>query len=431
MRKVAALFAACWAAAPHAAPGRPGKKRNIAVEVGVAGPMVSGTHLEDSDEELLQPSSHPATEKSNQEAFLVESESGTEVSHLDLTAIGLGQLTPWDTWGATACVVFSALTCMVAARCVDARSSPAGKGQKKAEPMSQTSFGLLISVFSTSIFSFASVLMKADKMDSGVPFPSSAVVTLRGLASLTLGVVACWLRGAPLLPPRCSATLARGACDAGATFCFYYGCTHLPLGLATVIHFTNPFWSIPLATAVLGEPCCLVDICIVVVGFLGMLVVLSDDLANPRISNVNAALVTLLGSTLQAANYAFGRLAVRAEGQHWTQAAVAFGIVSVPLSSCILYMDAAGQAALPEAIASTFLLADTAGVVACALTAQVLLVYALGFTPASLVAMIRIVDIPMAALWGLLFFDEQLTFTEVCGGVIIVGASCSLVWYHN
>jgi len=391
--------------------------------------MVTGTHLEASDAEVLHESSIPA---SDPEAFLVESERGTEVSKMDIAAVGLGQLTFWDTWGATACVVFSALTCMVAARCVDSRSSATGKTQaKKAEPMSQTSVGLLISVFSTSIFSFASVLMKADKMDSGVPFPSSAVVTLRGLASLALGVVACWLRGAPLLPPRCTATLTRGACDAGATFCFYYGCTHLTLGLATVIHFTNPFWAIPLATAILGEPCSLVDICIVVVGFLGMLVVLSDDLANPRISNVTAALVTLLGSTLQAANYAFGRLAVRAEGQHWTQAAVAFGLVSVPLSSCILYMDAAGQAALPEAIRSIFLLADTAGVVACALTAQVLLVYALGFTPASLVAMIRIVDIPMAALWGLLFFGEQLTFTEVFGGVIIVGASCSLVWYHN
>mmetsp|Transcript_52600 Transcript_52600/g.139673 ORF Transcript_52600/g.139673 Transcript_52600/m.139673 type:complete len:333 (-) Transcript_52600:256-1254(-) len=187
---------------------------------------------------------------------------------------------------------------------------------------------------STILFTLASVVVKADTLPDGAPFPTVILNLFRAATCGGLGALGCWWTGRPLLPRNgWIATATRGCADFIGTFCFYYACGRLPLAVATVLNFTNPFWALPMAKMVLGEQFGMREVSVVGIGLIGVIVtVLPKHLssADAKPIAVVPVIVVMIGSVMQAINFVAGSVSVRKEGAHWLHAWVAYGFAALP-----------------------------------------------------------------------------------------------------
>mmetsp|Transcript_35292 Transcript_35292/g.77273 ORF Transcript_35292/g.77273 Transcript_35292/m.77273 type:complete len:436 (-) Transcript_35292:53-1360(-) len=288
---------------------------------------------------------------------------------------------------------------------------------------------------STILFTLASVVVKADTLPDGAPFPTVILNLFRAATCGGLGALGCWWTGRPLLPRHgWKATATRGCADFIGTFCFYYACGRLPLAVATVLNFTNPFWALPMAKVVLGEQFGMREVSVVGIGLIGVIVTVVPKhlaAADSKPVSLVPVVVVMIGSVMQAVNFVAGSVSVRQEGAHWLHAWVAYGVAALPMGSLLfLIANAAGSpaASLEEADkADAHDVALTILFVACAESAHALLTKSLGGVCAPVAAMIRMLNAPLGAVLAFFVFGEGLTIDSIFGCFLVLGSSLTLV----
>jgi drug/metabolite transporter (DMT)-like permease len=131
--------------------------------------------------------------------------------------------------------------------------------------------------------------------------------------------------------------LLRGLLDFVASNLFYFACSKLPIGIATVIYFTNPFWAGILGKMLLDEKYTLRQFGLVCCGSLGILVALwpEVDMGPSSAMSVPGLVAAGLGSLFQAGQYVTGR-ACCGSRMHWLHQNLAYSLAGMSLGPLLI-----------------------------------------------------------------------------------------------
>lgn len=190
---------------------------------------------------------------------------------------------------------------------------------------------------------------------------------------------------------------------------WFYGVAAIPLAQLVAIEFTNPIWVALLAPLLLGERLTQSGIVAVCLGFIGILIVARPGLAPLELGH-GAALLAAIGFALT--NIFTRRL--REDGTlcilFWmtlSQAVMGFAI-AIPLGLTLITLD---------------MLPWTLFIGICGLTAHYSLTQALGLAPATIVAPMEFMRLPVIAIAAALLYGEELELAVFIGAVLIMSGN--------
>jgi drug/metabolite transporter (DMT)-like permease len=265
--------------------------------------------------------------------------------------------------------------------------------------------GIRATVFAAFFFSVMSLLVKL----IGGEVPVAQIVFVRGLFALGFTYwllrqtrVAVWGTKRPLL-------WVRGLLGTGSLTCFYYALVHLPLAEATVIQFTNPLWTLPLAAIFLGERLSSRALAVGVMCLIAVILIARPGiLFGAEAADFSPVVLTVaLGGAIFAAAAA---ITVRRLSETDTSVVIVFYFALVTMLASAPFVVLDGVRATPI----EWLLMLAVG--ASGLAGQLYLTRGLRLEPAGRVASIGYLQIVFVGIWGLMFF------AEIPDGWTIVGA---------
>lgn len=202
--------------------------------------------------------------------------------------------------------------------------------------------------------------------------------------------------------------LLRSALLFFATIMFFSGFALMPLAEVIAVAQVAPLAITALAALALAERVGPYRWAGVAAGFLGALVIIG-----PSGAEIGWAALLPLGGALSFAAYSVATRFLGAEESPWTT---------------FLYTGAVGAAAATLALPWVWETPDIADLPLLAAVGlfggagQLMLIFAMGFAPASAVAPFLYINLLWAALFGFVFFDEIPGVATMLGGALIVGA---------
>lgn len=191
---------------------------------------------------------------------------------------------------------------------------------------------------------------------------------------------------------------------------WFYGVAVIPLAQLVALEFSNPLWVAMLAPLMLGETMTRARMIGALIGFLGVLVV-----ARPGFAPLEAGHFAGLGAAIGfAMNTIFTKKLMRTD-----------------TTLCVLFWMTASQTVMGFALAAPggvtmFSLSMTPWIIVvgiAGLTAHYCLTSALGHAPASVVAPMEFVRLPVIATLGMLVYGEPLEVVVFVGGAIILAGN--------
>lgn len=308
---------------------------------------------------------------------------------------------------------------------------------ESGEPSRIRLFGFASVFVSTFFFSLVSVLIKCDRLPSGHVVSTVEIAISRAVAGLLLSVIGLKVLGLSVVPDYLDSytiwiALLRGALDFLASNCFYFACAELPISVATVIYFTNPFWAGGLSWLILHEEFGLRRMLLTLLAVLGVVISVFPDLARDtrdirgsRSIRVMSLAAALCGSFLQAGQYVAGRI-ITSNGIHWLHANLGYSVAGLCLAPGLLMGSlAVGEEVVSPAEWSARVWTITSLIVVFALFAQASLILGVSVLEASVTAVVRTLDIPLAMIWAYSLLAEAPEVSQVLGSGVLVVA-CAL-----
>ena len=191
---------------------------------------------------------------------------------------------------------------------------------------------------------------------------------------------------------------------------WFYGITLIPLAQLIALEFTNPIWVALLAPFMLGEKMSRLRLVAALVGFVGIIIV-----AQPGVTPLNIGHAAALGSSI---GFAFNTIFTRQIMRFDTVLCVLFWMTLMQ-AGFALALSLPGGIALP----STAVLPWIFIVGICGLSAHYCLTSALANAPATIVAPMDFIRLPLIAVVGMLFYAEPLMRAVFLGGGFIIVAN--------
>ncbi|WP_259732330.1 MULTISPECIES: DMT family transporter [Synechococcales] len=273
-------------------------------------------------------------------------------------------------------------------------------------------------LLSALAFSLMGVCVKA----LGGRLPVAQVVLARSVVSL---LISWWLlRRAGLSPwgQRRWLLVSRGVLGTAGLYCVFLAIAGLPLAVATVLQYLHPTFTALLAWPLLGErPGARVWLA-VALGWLGVLL-LTDPAALAVFQPVGTAagvalptgplLFALAGAMLSALAYVSVRALRRSE--HPLVVVFYFPLMALPLSLPLVLLNPVA----PRPAEWGWLL----GVGVFTQLGQLALTRGLMAMPAARATALSYVQVPLAALWGLLWFGESLDPDILTAAGLVLGST--------
>jgi len=191
---------------------------------------------------------------------------------------------------------------------------------------------------------------------------------------------------------------------------WFYGIATIPLAQLVAIEFTSPIWIALLAPLMLGERLRTSGTIAVALGFAGILIV-----ARPGVAPLAPGHAAALGAAL---GFALTNIFTRRLTRHDSTLCVLFWMT---LSQAVM-----GFAfALPGGV-TLFTWAMTPWVLfvgLCGLTAHFSLTHALSLAPATVVAPMEFLRLPVIAVAGMLLYGEPLELAIFVGAALILAGN--------
>jgi len=287
--------------------------------------------------------------------------------------------------------------------------------------------GVLLKVISAVLFTVMSALIR----DLGVDYPTGQVIFFRSaFAILPVVVVYAW-RGelmASLRTERPLGQAGRGALAIVAMFCNFAALARLPLIESNAIAFTTPLICVALAALLLKERVRIYRWSAVIIGFAGVLVVLSPHFSGDELrivlasaASVTGVVLALVGSVLNAGAVIQTRWLAQSESTssivfYFSLICAVAGLATWPLGWV--------HPTWPEwiALVSIGLLGGTG---------HILLTESYRYAPASTLAPFDYTSMVWALILGYLFFGEVPTVMIVVGSAIIAAAGLFVIWREH
>ncbi|MDE1467200.1 DMT family transporter [Aurantiacibacter sp. D1-12] len=267
----------------------------------------------------------------------------------------------------------------------------------------------LAAIVAVGFLSLMDALMKGSSLATGVYTASllRSLIAAAMVAPFWLASGFVWPRGRVM-----RLHLERGIVSAVMALSFFYALTKLPIAEAIAISFVAPLIALYLARIMLGETIQRSAIWASVIGFAGTIVIISGRLGRSDFDEgVALGLLALIFSALL---YAYNFVVIRRQSQ-----------VAGPLEVATFH---SGVGGLVQLLAAPFffVMPDTGTLgnigVAAFLTviASMALAWAYARAEAQMLVPVEYTGFLWAALFGWLFFEEQVTFTTIVGVVLIV-----------
>ena len=293
-------------------------------------------------------------------------------------------------------------------------------------PMQQTNVvkAILLKVVAALIFAIMSVFVRY----LGEAYPVGQVVFFRSAFAILPVVVIYALRReleAAIRMGRPFGHAGRGLTAIGAMFCNFTALARLPVVDATAISFAAPFITVVMSALVLKERVRAYRWSAVIVGFAGVLVMLTPhlDVAGAAAAE-GGAVGALFGMT-----GAFFNAASTVQTRHLTKSETTSSIVFYFSLICAL----AGLCTAPFGwvMPTQTELAALIGTGICGGLGHIVLTESYRWAPASLVAPFDYTAMLWALILGYLAFGELPTALVFLGAAIIVAAGLFVVWRES
>jgi drug/metabolite transporter (DMT)-like permease len=191
---------------------------------------------------------------------------------------------------------------------------------------------------------------------------------------------------------------------------WFYGVTVIALSQLVALEFTNPIWVALLAPLLLNETMTKWRIIAAIVGFIGILIV-----ARPGAEPISWGHAAGLGAAI---GFALNTIFTKGIMRYDSVLCVLF-YMTVMQAVMALICAIPGGIPLPSSDAMPWIV--VVGV--CGLTAHYCLTSALGAAPATVVAPLEFVRLPIIAIVGVLLYDEPLLASIFIGAAIILAAN--------
>jgi drug/metabolite transporter (DMT)-like permease len=268
-------------------------------------------------------------------------------------------------------------------------------------------------------FSLMSVCVKL----AGRRLPSMEIVFFRGL--LTLGLSYAIIRRQNLATPwgaHRPLLVLRGTLGAAALCCFMFSLTHLPLGEATLIQYTNPVFAIIIAALWFRERMRAAEFAALAGALAGVVMVTRPSFLFGGMGGhipVNHALIALLGAAFAGSAYATIR---RLRGEHPDVVVFYLPLMQIPMS-------------LPF-VASSWLWPTPSewllliGMALATQLAQLHMTRGLQVERTARATTTGYLQIVFAGVWGALIFGEHPGAWTIVGALIILASTVALVVLH-
>jgi drug/metabolite transporter (DMT)-like permease len=290
--------------------------------------------------------------------------------------------------------------------------------------VTNTSKGILLKVISAVVFAVMSALVRF----LGTRYPIGEVVFYRSaFAILPVMAIYAW-RGelaSVVRTERPLGQLGRGLISIVGMFCNFGALARLPLVEANAISFTTPLFSVALAALVLKERVRIYRWSAVIVGFIGVLVVLSPHLSGDELVFAAASATTVAGLAY-ALTGAFANAGTVIQTRRLAQSETTSSIVFYFSLFCAI----AGLVTWPFGWISPTggELAALIGIGVLGGVGHIVLTESYRYASASVVAPFDYTAMIWALILGYLMFGEAPTIMIVLGSLIIVAAGLFVIW---
>ena len=192
---------------------------------------------------------------------------------------------------------------------------------------------------------------------------------------------------------------------------WFYGVAVIPLAQLFAFEFTTPLWVALLAPLVLGEALTAKRAVAVALGFLGILIV-----ARPGSSPLG---IGHLAAALAAIGFAGTVLATKRLSRTETVWTILFWMTWMQALFGLVCAGIDGDIALPQMASVKWVVI----VGLCGLTAHLSITSALRCAPASVVAPMDFVRLPIIAVVGMVLYDERLEIAVFAGAALILASN--------
>ncbi len=191
---------------------------------------------------------------------------------------------------------------------------------------------------------------------------------------------------------------------------WFYGVAVIPLSQLVALEFTNPIWVALLAPFMLGEKLTTRKILAAVIGFIGVLIV-----ARPGFAPLEWGHAAGLGAAIGfAMNTIFTKRIMAID----TVLCVLFWMTLLQgIASLVLSLP--GGIPIPTAAGLPWI----AIVGICGLTAHYALTSALGAAPATIVAPLEFIRLPIISALGMIIYGEPMVIAVFVGAAVIVAGN--------
>lgn len=271
-------------------------------------------------------------------------------------------------------------------------------------------------LLSALAFSVMTLLVKL----CGRTLPTQEIVLARALLTLLFTLFALWRAGVKPLGSMQPLLWLRGVTGSLALVCVYYAVKHLPLAEATVLQYLYPPLTAALAAWLLHERLHSVVFVSLALGIVGIVLVAQPSAlfgVHSEPASGLAIAAAIGGAVLSACAYVIVRKLGATE--HPLVIVLYFPLVALPCSLPGLL----DHFVWPQGVEWLWLL----GVGVATQTGQVSITKALSLDAASKTAAYSYVQVPLAALWGALFFDAwPNTYSALGALLILTGAVLNL-----
>jgi drug/metabolite transporter (DMT)-like permease len=298
--------------------------------------------------------------------------------------------------------------------------------------------GIVLKVLATLLFSIMSALIKV----TGTVYPVSELVFFRSLFALPILLVYLAWRGQfphSIYTERIGGHIGRGIAGSCGMFSSFIALQLLPLPDATALGFAAPLMVVALAALFLGEPVRLYRWSAVAVGFVGVVVMLWEQLgilqgngngwgAGAALSAAVFSAIAVIQTRRLTMSEATGAIVF-----YFSLTTTGFGLA---VGLIALASSKSGHGAEwiadqvwrmpPAADALSLITLGTLGGMG-----QILMTQSYRYADASVVAPFDYTAMIWALLIGLFLFGEVPHVTVICGALIVAGAGLFVIWREH
>lgn len=188
---------------------------------------------------------------------------------------------------------------------------------------------------------------------------------------------------------------------------WFYGIAVLPFSQLVSLEFTNPIWVAILAPFFLNEAMTKIKIFAAIIGFIGVLIV-----AQPGVEPFNLGHAAGLGAALF---FALNVIYTKQISHLETVFSVIFWMTLIQFAFALV-LSLPNGIPVPSGIGVIWIIV----VAICGLTAHLCLTTALSLAPATIVAPMDFIRLPVVTILGLILYGEELKQAVIIGAAIII-----------